>query len=261
MGILSFLSDHFAAVAFAEAGEFDTAKQVLDSSPSFLEQMAGDAKIRESDFDWAAVAFAEAGEFDTARELTGAKVLEDQQVVEVSDRRFELEIEKHMRHANVAAFAESGAMDHAYEMIHAPTSAGKILLVSHDTEFNMDAVKHAVSLAAKSGYELMAVNIVMVTSESPVSDGRNAIRDSIAKKASQKASALFEFAEKNGVQCSQWVEFGEPESIIKKMCDRIENIAFVLTEKEPTNSEKEAAKVPVYHVEYAEVLQRKQTYI
>ncbi len=73
MGIMNYLREHFAAVTFAEAGEFDTARQILDETPDLMDEVLRDSEPTPAELSWAAVAFAEAGEFDTAREMLETK--------------------------------------------------------------------------------------------------------------------------------------------------------------------------------------------
>ncbi|MDH5298219.1 MAG: hypothetical protein OEV91_04300 [Desulfobulbaceae bacterium] len=54
------------AAAFAEAAEFDTAREM-----AAMHGQSPAGAISPAQQHWAAVAFAEAGEFDTAREMVG----------------------------------------------------------------------------------------------------------------------------------------------------------------------------------------------
>ncbi len=87
MGIINYLREQFTAVTFAEAGEFDTAREILEGSPTLLDEVLKDAEPTPAEMSWAAVAFAEAGEFDTAREMLETRGPRGNEPQEVYPRR------------------------------------------------------------------------------------------------------------------------------------------------------------------------------
>jgi cellobiose-specific phosphotransferase system component IIA len=70
--IMQALENSFAAVAFAEAGEFETAREFLKEEHS----IAGKVKVLKDEFELTidnltamAITYAEAGEFEKAQEI------------------------------------------------------------------------------------------------------------------------------------------------------------------------------------------------
>ena len=249
MAFLSFLMDHFKAVAFAEAGEFDTAVEMMEQMPSLKERISKEAKPSSLELTWAAAAFAEHGEFDTARELIKAPATDSDDEVSITDRRLDVLAEKPLYHAKAAAFAEAGEMDHAREIldIHEHTRP-KILLIGYEADFPLKAAERAIQLAASKGYELIAVNVNIATSSSPDNEQTKALRGHIMERVAQSAGkTIEEMARASGIRCVHLVEFGDSEEVIKKLCSSIPGIEFVLTEREPTASEKQVVDIPVVY--------------
>ncbi len=71
-GFLKKFEDAMAAAAFAEAGEFETAKEIMRESQSFAEKIQSlrcGVVITIDNLTSMAITFAEAGEHETAIEL------------------------------------------------------------------------------------------------------------------------------------------------------------------------------------------------
>ena len=251
MALWKFILDHFKAIAFAEAGEFDTAKQMMESMPTLKERLASETKPSSLELTWAAVAFAEHGEVGTARELLKAKpAIEDHdESVQLTDRRLNVLAQKSLEHTKAAAFAEAGELEHAQQILRSDAEArSKILLIGYEARFPEKAARRAISLAAEKGYELIAVNVNITSSSAPESEHTLALRKHIKEKISKDAGRkIIEMAEAKGVTCVHIVEFGESEQVIKRLCNIIPGIEFVLTEREPTASEKQVVNIPVLH--------------
>ncbi len=62
------VEDAMAAVAFAEAGEFETAREIMKEQPDLAKSPDNEDRTTIDDLIAIAITFAEAGEYEKARE-------------------------------------------------------------------------------------------------------------------------------------------------------------------------------------------------
>lgn len=70
--LLQKIENSFAAVAFAEEGEFETAREMLNNDPPItgnVKKLKNDVDVTVDNLTAMAIAFAEDGESDIAREI------------------------------------------------------------------------------------------------------------------------------------------------------------------------------------------------
>lgn len=71
-GFLRKFEDAMTAVAFAEAGEFETAREIMNEAPALKEEIVSlqrEASLTIDDLINMAITFAEAGEHEKAKEF------------------------------------------------------------------------------------------------------------------------------------------------------------------------------------------------
>jgi hypothetical protein len=240
MGFFHKFSKIFSAAAFAEAGDYKTACDIMDYEPV---QKMKNAKISRFDLHMAAATFAEAGEFSVAQKIMDSGALIKDEKITLENRRLNLVSEKHTNLAAAAALAEEGLHDHAKELLNdEDTIVKKILVIGDGYKFSERIIEYSIFMATKMNCELFLLNIL--------EPGMKMSEVSFQEKA-KTSLAVFQkiFREKN-LKFQHLVKSGEKKKTIENCCADLRRVAFVLNEAEPEKTEKKENYIPVLSLNY-----------
>ncbi|MBW1917331.1 MAG: hypothetical protein JRI57_04825 [Deltaproteobacteria bacterium] len=130
-----------------------------------------------------------------------------------------------------------------------PGEPRKILLVAHGETFDPEEIDYTVSLAARLGCNLVALNV----GTPPRRSARfypalgKSWQDSFKKRATAAAARLQAKAAEQGVQCRQMVKFGDLNQAVEEVNHEVKRIEFVITEPKITKQEVTAqVTLPVF---------------
>ncbi len=200
--------DSMAAVAFAEAGDERTAREIMN-------------------------------------EMTAAAG--DRRSIAVKDERVDSLIRKHDRTEEAIVFAEAGEHEYARELLRRNDSERKkILVVGGEEGFSDKLVHYAVGMAERMGYEIVALNVIPAGNRL-FSMLNEKVREELRARTAEEAEAFKKRAEERNILFSHNVKFGDFDKSIKEAHREFKRISFVLTEPEHV-TEKSPAKagIPVF---------------
>lgn len=171
----------------------------------------------------------------------------DEHEVEVESRQDQTLREKIESYTEAITFAEAGLQEEAQEIMRAELAEGaKVLVVGHEDTFSKPLVDYAVGFAERMGYEIIALNISPVRTESatlgPFCD---MLCEEFDKKCQEGISALCESCEEKSIPFTHLVKFGEVDQCIKEAHEEMRRVEFVITEPESCPEEGRVA-IPVF---------------
>jgi len=234
--IFKVLKDSMEAAAFAEAGEFETARSMAASGKK-EEQKVVDIKktmagsLSRLDTIEEAITFAEAGEIDTARRIM--KQLKGRSSVKKvhagSEKQAPLSVLDKMSEA--VTFAEAGEQEYARELIgKKETKRQKILVVGGDDGFSETLMNYAVGMAGRMNYEIVALSVIPVGKRILNLLNEKKVAAELKTQTHQMAEAFRAKAEGKKIPFTHIVKFGPFDRVVKETHKEVKRIAFVLAE-------------------------------
>jgi hypothetical protein len=252
--IMKGLKRSMEAVAFAEAGEFETAREMMSdrkSDEKVVELHPEKAVPFSEKFDamQEAIAFAEAGEIDTARQVMKKFMGRRAEKKEQTGEKKETFTEKLEKTTEAIAFAEAGEHEYAKAVISKEESERqKILVVGGEEGFSDMLINYAIGMADRMEYEIVALNVIPVGKRIFSILDKMEITIDLQDQIDQAASLFKTQAEEMNITFRQIVKFGGFDRVIKDAHKEIKRISFVLTEPEYTsiNASGSNAHIPVF---------------
>ena len=172
---------------------------------------------------------------------------DDENEVAVESRKGETLREKIESYTEAITFAEAGLQEQAQEIMRAELAeATKVLVVGHEDTFSKPLVDYAVGFAERMGYEIVALNISPVRTESStIGPFCDMLCEEFNKKCQEGIGALCSRCEEKGIPFSHLVKFGEVDACIKEAHEEMRRVEFVITEPESC-PEKGRVAIPVF---------------
>jgi hypothetical protein len=154
--------------------------------------------------------------------------------VAVESRKKETFREKIETYTEAVTFAEAGLQEQAQEIMRAELAEGvKVLVVGHEDTFSTPLVDYAVGFAQRMGYEIVALNISPVRTESTtIGPFCDMLCEEFDSKCQEGVGALCGLCEENGIPFTHLVKFGEIDDCIKQAHQEMRRVEFVITEPE-----------------------------
>ena len=167
--------------------------------------------------------------------------------VAVESRKTETLREKIESYTEAITFAEAGLQDQAQEIMRAELAEGaKVLVVGYEDTFSKPLVDYAVGFAERMGYEIVALNISPVRTESKhIGPFCDMLCEEFNKKCKEGVEALCHLCEEKNIPFTHLVKFGEIDDCIKEAHEEIRRVEFVITEPESCPEEGRVA-IPVF---------------
>jgi hypothetical protein len=171
----------------------------------------------------------------------------DESEVAVESRKQETLREKIESYTEAITFAEAGLQEEAQEIMRAELAAGaKVLVVGHEDTFSKALVDYAVGFAERMGYEIVALNISPVRTESKhIGPFCDMLCEEFNKKCQQGIETLCRLCEEKNIPFTHLVKFGEIDDCIKEAHEEMRRVEFVITEPESCPEEGRVA-IPVF---------------
>ena len=167
--------------------------------------------------------------------------------VAVESRKTETLREKIESYTEAITFAEAGLQDQAQEIIRAELAEGaKVLVVGYEDTFSKPLVDYAVGFAERMGYEIVALNISPVRTESKhIGPFCDMLCEEFNKKCKAGIETLCRLCEEKNIPFTHLVKFGEIDDCIKEAHEEMRRVEFVITEPESCPEEGRVA-IPVF---------------
>ena len=128
--------------------------------------------------------------------------------------------------------------------------AKKVLVVGKEEVFEKLVVEYALGLAERMGYEIVALNILPLPTDSPkLAPYCSLISDDFKNKCEESVSHFYELCKEKGIGFEHLVKTGDPEQCIKDVHREIDSIEFVICDPEVCPSmagEVEGGVIPVF---------------
>jgi phosphoribosylaminoimidazole (AIR) synthetase len=155
--------------------------------------------------------------------------------------------EKIENYTEAITFAEAGLQEHARELISAEIQEKvKVLVVGNEDTFSKPVVDYAVGFADRMGYEIVALNVSPVRTESSkLAPFCDMLCEQFKTKAEEGVTGFRQACEQKGIPFSQLIKFGEVDHCIKESHEEIRRVEFVITEPESCPAEGKVA-IPVF---------------
>jgi hypothetical protein len=171
----------------------------------------------------------------------------DENEVEVESRQGQTLREKVESYTEAITFAEAGLQEEAQEIMRAELAEGaKILVVGYEDTFSKALVDYAVGFAERMGYEIVALNISPVRTESTtIGPFCDMLCEEFNKKCQEGIGALCRVCEEKSIPLTHLVKFGEIDDCIKEAHEEMRRVEFVITEPESCPGEGRVA-IPVF---------------
>jgi hypothetical protein len=144
-------------------------------------------------------------------------------------------------------FAEAGLQEQAQEIVRAELAeTPKVLVVGHEDTFSKPLVDYAVGFAERMGYQIVALNISPVRTESTsIGPFCDMLCEEFNKKCQEGIGALCNKCEEKDIPFTHLVKFGEADDCIKEAHEEMRRVEFVITEPESCPEEGRVA-IPVF---------------
>lgn len=250
------LDKHFSAASFAEAGEFDTAREMMINRGKLDNKLPG--VLNALDRMFSAITFAEANEHETARhflEPAAAPIMAGQSIREDSKVKVRKPQNETLQGTAVAtAFAEAGEHDTAQEILDASSRNQTILVLNKGTVFSEVLMKYAIEMAQRFNTKLLALNIMEV----PTGLTREAIEATtrnFEKRVNQHIKRFAEKAEAKGIELDHIIRMGDEDQILREINNANSGIRYCLSEPSPEtgveNEDMDESSIPVLDLAYS----------
>jgi hypothetical protein len=144
-------------------------------------------------------------------------------------------------------FAEAGLQDHAQDLIRVElTEKAKVLVVGHEDTFSEPVLEYAVGFAQRMGYEIVALNVSPVRTESSKLEPYCDLVCQQFKTSCEEGVSDFRHAcEKKAIPFSHVIKFGEVDQCIKEIHQECLRVELVVTEPESC-PEEGSPTIPVF---------------
>jgi hypothetical protein len=171
----------------------------------------------------------------------------DENEVTVESRQGQTLRERIENYTEAITFSEAGLQEQAQEIMRAELAeAAKVLVVGHEDTFSKPLVEYAVGFAERMGYEIVALNISPVRTESTtIGPFCDMLCEEFNKKCQEGIGALCSTCEEKGIPFTHLVKFGEVDDCIKEAHEEMRRVEFVITEPESCPGEGRVA-IPVF---------------
>ena len=179
------------------------------------------------------------------KKILKKKVDEDE--VALESRKRETLREKIESYTEAITFAEAGLQEQAQEIMRAELAeAAKVLVVGHEDTFSKPLVDYAVGFAERMDYEIVALNISPVRTESTtIGPFCDMLCEQFNKKCQEGIETLCSLCEEKNIPFTHLVKFGEIDDCIKEAHEEMRRVEFVITEPESCPEEGRVA-IPVF---------------
>jgi hypothetical protein len=252
--IIKELKRSMEAAAFAEVGEFETAREMMKdrkSDEKVIELHPEKTVSFSENFDamQEAIAFSEAGEIDTARQIMKKFMSRGAEKKKQTGEKKETFTEKLEKTAEAIAFAEAGEHEYAKAVLSKEESERqKILVVGGEDGFSDVLINYAIGMADRMEYEIVALNIIPVGKRIFSILDKMEVTIELQNQINPAANLFRARAEEKNILFRQMVKFGKFNRVIKEAHKEIKRISFVLTEPEYTSIEASGsnAHIPVF---------------
>ena len=180
------------------------------------------------------------------KKILKKKTADDNEVA-VESRKGETLREKIESYTEAVTFAEAGLQEQAQEIMRAELAeAAKVLVVGYEDTFSKPLVDYAVGFAERMGYEIVALNISHVRTESTtIGPFCDMLCEQFNNKCEEGIKTLCTLCEEKGIPFTHLVKFGEVDECIKEAHEEMRRVEFVITEPESCPEEGRVA-IPVF---------------
>ncbi len=206
--LLRNIEDSMTAITFAEAGEAEIARAIMNETKppkqvkkTRVKEKGGETLTEKHDRTMEAITFAEAGEHEYARELLK------------KDKKIEKK---------------------------------KLLIIGNEDGFSEMLINYALGMATRMNYDIAAVNVIPVGTRL-YSFLNQKTRQELRGRAEKGAEPFRTKAEGRNVPFTHSVKFGEPDKVIKEVHKEFKRVSFVLSESEIVCDESSSrVSIPVF---------------
>ena len=206
--LLRNIEDSMTAITFAEAGEVETARAMMNETrrprevkKRRVKEKGAETLTEKQDRTMEAITFAEAGEHEYARGLL----------------KKDEKIEKN-----------------------------KLLFIGNEEGFSEMLMNYALGMATRMHYDIAAVNVIPV-GRRLYSILNQKIRQDLRDRAEQGAEYFRIKAGEKNVPFAHSVKFGEPDKIVNEVHKEFKRVSFVLSESEIVCDESSSrVSIPVF---------------
>ncbi len=126
----------------------------------------------------------------------------------------------------------------------------KILVVGKEEIFSRPVVDYALGFAERMGYEIVALNILPLPTDSPkLAPYCSLIREDFKNKCEESVAQFYKACKEKGIGFQHMMKTGDPEQCIKESHMEIDQIEFVICDPEVCPSigeEVEEGVIPVF---------------
>lgn len=207
--LIKDFEDSMAAAAFAEAGDFKTARNILN-------------EMKES---------------------------KETKTVKVKDERIESLMKNHDRTEEAIVFAQAGEHEYARELIKkGQEERKKILVVGGEEGFSEKLVHYAISMAERMNHDIVALNVVPV-GKRLFSFLNDKVKEELHKSAETAVETFKLKAFEKELNFDHNVKFGDFDRAIREAHKEHKRVSFVLAEPEQVieaTSTKKRTSIPVF---------------
>lgn len=205
--LLKKLEDSMTAITFAEAGDADTARQILNENAEA--KRVKKLKVKE----------------ETTESLT----------------------QKHDRTMEAITFAEAGEYEYARELLKKEeTERKKLLVVGNEEGFSETLIYYALGMADRMQYDIVALNVVPI-GRRLFAFLNEKTRQELQNRAVEGAEYFKMKTDEKKIQFIHVVRFGEPEKVLKDSHKEFKRISFILAEPENICDETSSkTSIPVF---------------
>ena len=159
--------------------------------------------------------------------------------------------EKFDKTMEAITFAEAGAPQVAQQIMEEyEAEPRRVLVVGKEEIFSKPVVEYALGFAERMGYEIVALNILPLPTDSPkLAPYCSLISDDFKNKCEESVSHFYNACKEKGIPFQHVVKTGDPEQCIKETHREIKRIEFVICDPEvcPSMAEEvEEGIIPVF---------------
>ncbi|MFP3983289.1 MAG: universal stress protein [Desulfurivibrionaceae bacterium] len=252
------LDKHFSAASFAEAGEFDTAREMMNNRWELNKKNPG--VLNALDRMFSAITFAEANEHETARHFldpAAPTIMAGQAVKEDSKIRVQKSQSRTLQDTAVAtAFAEAGEHDTAQEILDASSRNQTILVLNKGTVFSEVLMKYAIEMAQRFNTGILALNMMEVPTGLTKEASEATIRN-FEKRVNQHIKRFAEKAKAKGIELDHIIRMGDEDQILREINNTNPGIRYCLSEPGPEtgveDEDMDESSIPVLDLAYSQI--------
>lgn len=207
---LKNFEDAMAAAAFAQAGETETAVEIMEESRA--------SRKREKE-------------------------------LRVQDERPQSILERHDAVEEAIVFAQAGEHEYAQKVLEETKKENqKILVVGGEEGFSDKLMDYALNMAGRMNHEIVALNIIPVGKQLFRFLSEKKVTEELQAKPEKGAAIFRAKTETREIAFQHMVKFGGFDRVIKDIHREIRRISFVLTEPDHICDEESCANasIPVF---------------